>query len=636
MLNPQRLAVLVTVLLAAAGGAVRADGLDALGGLLAGRVASASSPLASSNVYVYQLSDFTLRKVVTDDDGAFLFHRLPAGIYKVIAYKSGFVPAIALLSRATEQARQFLDFELLAETAFERAGEDSYWSIRQQIPADVLRDIEGTEAEEAAALEEDRSQRLASLVRAEMQAVAGTSEGLDYGSAMMAGGRLGLRGAIQDVSIGLTGDFRELEAGTSGAVGASTSLGHSQAVSLQVDHGGSTGVQLTSLNNRLRPTEANAVDFERHRVSWSQAVGESGRSDFLAQYTAESNFYRQGAFAPLGLPAASRSWRVEGSYTSTPSERSTVQAGVRYRERESEYLRSDLPVEELLPEERMDLYGRGGLQVKPAVLVEFGLYSTLRDGSLSLAPRSGFVLQLAPNWRAYTAASYQIHDRRIDELEHRPDFMAAHYNELNTCELTDEYCYRVLLAREVGGQETFSIGAVHRRLAETLRLYFNDDFFNHLESLYLVEGDSLPEVQLALTRRLAPKVLARLESSLAAGGGGVLYATDDSSYENRIRYLVTSLDTRFEQTSTGVFVAFHHLAQELEPLDRQEETPDMELERLQLMLTQDLDVLSRVTTDLALHLNMEVSRGASSVTGRTAHDTEDLRKRVTGGIAVRF
>ena len=60
----------------------------------------------------------------------------------------------------------------------------------------------------------------------------------------------------------------------------------------------------------------------------------------------------------------------------------------------------------------------------------------------------------------------------------------------------------------------------------------------------------------------------------------------------------------------------------------------MELERLQLGVTQDLSLLQHLAANLALHLNMEISRGGSSDT--SVLELEELRKRVTGGVAVRF
>ncbi len=56
------------------------------------------------------------------------------------------------------------------------------------------------------------------------------------------------------------------------------------------------------------------------------------------------------------------------------------------------------------------------------------------------------------------------------------------------------------------------------------------------------------------------------------------------------------------------------------------------MQRLQLMLTQDLKALNLAS--LALRLNMEVARGAT--TGDDSVDADSLRRRVMGGVAVTF
>ena len=109
---------------------------------LAGRVLSDRSPLSAARVYAYQVSDLSLTKATTGGDGTFLFSALPAGVYKIIAYKSGFVPAIALVTRAAQQAADYLEFELIAESQAPGTGAVDFWSVRRKIPTDVLRQIE--------------------------------------------------------------------------------------------------------------------------------------------------------------------------------------------------------------------------------------------------------------------------------------------------------------------------------------------------------------------------------------------------------------------------------------------------------------------------------------------------------------
>ncbi|HEX6202986.1 MAG TPA: carboxypeptidase-like regulatory domain-containing protein, partial [Thermoanaerobaculia bacterium] len=94
-----------------------------------------------ARIYLYRLGDGGFDRAVTDEAGSFLFAALPAGLYKVIVHKAGFVPAVVRLTRASAEARQFLDLELVAEPEVESTSREDFWSVRSEIPPDVLRDI---------------------------------------------------------------------------------------------------------------------------------------------------------------------------------------------------------------------------------------------------------------------------------------------------------------------------------------------------------------------------------------------------------------------------------------------------------------------------------------------------------------
>ncbi len=81
-------------------------------------------------------------------------------------------------------------------------------------------------------------------------------------------------------------------------------------------------------------------------------------------------------------------------------------------------------------------------------------------------------------------------------------------------------------------------------------------------------------------------------------------------------------------------MAFHHLEQQLDSLNVAGRTDSqMELERLQLMLNQNLNFLLDLASDWTVQLNMELSRGGTS--SQTAAD-DRVRRRILGGIAVKF
>lgn len=609
---------------------------------LEGRVKGEQRPLDSVRVYLYHLADFQLDKSITDPSGRFLFERLPAGLYKVIAYKAGFVPAVLQLKRTAADSYQYLDVELME--AEESSARETFWSVRSKIPADVLREMTldelGNRRRSYTELAAGNHGHQLSLpqglqLRGEMQALTGIDQ-IAAESGQMVGGQVGIEGQVGNVQIGLAGNYRQLQ-----TQDLAPGEGQASLLSFNLASGDDTRVTVTSLSNRMdggfRPS-AESVDFEHYQVSVSQNLGNHSRTQVSAQYTDETNFHRQGLHDPLGIPEASRIFRLAGSYARELGD-TTLETGVRFWQRDYDPVGAALgDLDPIAPsvlsgDERVDFYGQGNTRIQPAVVVEYGLYTRMTDGSLSLAPRGGVVVDLGGDWQATTTVS-----RRMETGGPVYNFLPTLQQRNDDCAESEEHCYRLLFTRTRDENEgQISFGAIHREYAETLRLYFSDDFFNRMESLYLVPGDRLPELQVSWTRKLAPKILARLESNLAAGGGGIFYATDREAYENQVRYLVTSLDTRFQSTSTGLFIAFHHLQQQLNPLAsplNADALDTLEQERLQLMLTQDLNVLLNLTQSWAVHLNMELSRGNEFFEDPT--ENEELRKRILGGIAVRF
>jgi hypothetical protein len=618
-----------------------------------GQVLGETAPLPAAVVYAYQLADLSSTKVLTDPKGNFLFQDLPAGLYKIIAHKPGFVPVVVMLTRTAAQNYQFVELQLTERPrgAASSSKEDDFWSVRARIPGDVLRDIEvgGDEEPQLVQLypvgsgKLDLSSIASAGFQTEMQAMTGVDQ-IAAAGGQVSGAGVGFQGQVGQVQVGVRGSFWQLSsdalAAGGGGMGSLGTNGQASSVSVDLASGATNRVSVSSLTNRLMsrggrdggPAGMEPVDLEHYTVNWTQEVGDKGRSDFTAQYTAESNYHRQSPIDPLAIPEASRSWWVEGAYTHTLSDRNTLQTGLRYREREfglsaaSARRPGDLPVSESI-----DAFSRGGLRVRPAVLLEYGLYSTLSDGSLTLMPQGGIVLQLGQNWQLQGSASKRAYE---DPLR-QPMFLSSLYQQGDLCEQGSEACYRVGLERQFGEDESFSLSATHREIGETLRLYFSEEMFDRFESLYLVQGDEIPEMRMEITKRLTPKVLTRLESSLATGGGGTFMAADRRAYENKVQYMVTSLDTQFLDSSTGVFVAFHQISQELEPLGNQQQGAQIEVERLRLRLTQDLGFLMDLAADWAVHVNMELSRGPmSSADGVDRAD--EVRRRLMGGIAVKF
>ncbi|MFL6264406.1 MAG: carboxypeptidase-like regulatory domain-containing protein [Thermoanaerobaculia bacterium] len=622
---------------------VRADARrPGVGGLVRGE----ASPLSSVHVWAIQLADLSLRQALTDAQGNYLFRDLPAGLYKIIAHKAGFVPRIVPFARTAAQAYQQVDVQLAQRPPGSTAKEDDFWGLVSQVPADVLHKIERLEAGDDTAQLVGPSPfgtgsqlTLPSRFKGEMQAHTGYDQIAGLGGGQISGAGVGLQGKLGETQVDLHSHISQLSPGATfqpaaGGIGT----GQTGGVAIDFTRGQGNRLSFQSFNNRLvtrgESGDYAPVDLAHYQVNWSQNVGENGRSEVAAHYTSEINFNRLAPLVPFDIPGASRSWNLEWAYTEMFSDSNSLQVGTRYRQRQfglgdSDRLngKTNAGWQDF---SSVDLFSRGGVRVQPAVLVEYGLYSTLSDGTVALTPQGGVVLQLSSDWQVEATAAHRIYR----DQPAVPDFLPTLFAQRDLCEQGSASCYQMNMTRKVGNDDALTFGASQRKVGDTLRLYFSDDFFDRTESLYLVRGDKLPELRFGFQHKISPKVTTKLDSSLASGGGGLFIASDGLPYENRVRYLVTSLDTQFLGTSTGVFVAFHHLAQQLDPVGNPGHgVAQMDFERLQLMVNQNLNFLLNLASDWAVQLNMELSRGLDPTT-RVASDT--VRRRILGGIAVKF
>jgi hypothetical protein len=613
--------LLVACLLAGTGPAIAADQEPPAG--LGGLVRTDGTPLGAARVYAYQITELTLTRATTGDDGRFLFNTLPAGVYKIIAHKVGFVPAVVLFTRATQSAADFLEFELVPEPDVVEETAD-FWSIRRRIPGDVLREIELAEAmhDQPAAIREPGADLAFETVM-----IAGLDGFSEAEQSQLTRGRIGMHGRVGRLMLQLDGRFDELRP-SSETSEDNLAKGRTNAIDLSLAGRGSSALQLHTVRHSFEEHPVlRAVDFERYQVKWQQDLGSRAESALSAQYLEEKGFHKQSLVTPVGLPEASRTLNVHGSYRQDIGERLAVRTGVSYQE-----MLLDTALGQHLPglvRQRVNAYGIGSADVGGALVVEYGLYSMLLDGTYAVSPHAGVAVDLGPDWKAEAV----VRQRFRSEVPEYGSFAVAYFRNLEADPAGDEHFYRLGVHRQSEDGESIRIGAVHREIGDTLRVLFTEDFFDQIESVYLVRGDQLPEIQLEISQRLAPKVLATFETNAGSGGGGLFQTTEATPFENQVRFLVTSVDTQFQRTSTGVFVALHRVEQRLEPIGAGAAGTEVDLDKLQLRLSQHLGALADLGTDLSVLLNVELSRG-DLVYGRALDD--EIHRRVAGGVAVRF
>jgi hypothetical protein len=511
--------------------------------------------------------------------------------------------------------------------------------VRSEIPSDVLRDLSPA-AISLASLVPNRP------VRPSFQGGVVARAGIeDLGSTQLAdvaGAQIDLNGRLGGLLVEFEGEFQNLA--TNGRSGSSLlpSGISAHATSFRVDLSSSSAGRFGFVGQQHERfvgagSSVGAFDFSNFQLSYVNDFGSDHRTtDLSAQYVNEQGLHSASGYAPESLPQASRLLTIQGSYAQLLGERGKIRAGMRYRaaERTTSLIPAAAEIDRYL-----DLWSNGEVEVDSAVVLEYGLFTTLRDGSLSLVPRGGFVLRLAPQWQASLSASQRIVATADDPLE--GDFTPLLFQGVLACDSSDSECYEAQVVHGDGEQNSFRLRSSFREFDRTVRLFLRDDFYAGSEGIFFVPGDSLPEFQATLRRRFGPAVVASWNSSYAAGGGGTFLAADRNRYENDVVYISASLDTTIEPTATGVFVAFQRVKQRLRPMSQQG-TADSStgipasagLERLELALSQDLSTLFDLTTSWAVRIGLEVVRGETLL--EPVADPDELRRRLTTSVAVRF
>lgn len=104
-----------------------------------GSVTNATRPIGNALVIAFNVTNFTATQTFSSNDGSFTLPPLTPGIYKIIAVKQGFSPAITMVTPAKRDHKVAL--RLQNEPAGRADANQEMWEIRASLPADVLRQL---------------------------------------------------------------------------------------------------------------------------------------------------------------------------------------------------------------------------------------------------------------------------------------------------------------------------------------------------------------------------------------------------------------------------------------------------------------------------------------------------------------
>ena len=104
-----------------------------------GNVTSSTRPVGNALVIALNLNSLDAIQTFSASDGSFSLPQLPAGVYKIIAMKYGFAPAIETIVPTKKDHRLKLKMETEKQS---RGTNQQMWEIRGSLPPDILREID--------------------------------------------------------------------------------------------------------------------------------------------------------------------------------------------------------------------------------------------------------------------------------------------------------------------------------------------------------------------------------------------------------------------------------------------------------------------------------------------------------------
>jgi hypothetical protein len=571
-----------------------------------GNVTSSTRPVGNALVIALNLNSLDAIQTFSAGDGSFSLPQLPSGVYKIIAMKYGFAPAIETIVPTKKDHRLKLKMEAEKQS---RGTNQRMWEIRGSLPPDILREIDivmtpppdpiGPAA--TAAYEMPR-------FRGEMMSMTGMSSGATSPSGpAFAQTALGLQSRIGDNwQLGFRGNLHRVEDQTDNdSFGAP--VAQASAAQIELRSSPTDSYKLASTRSWWRyrddvPDDSHQADIRSHNFEW-----EHGGSRVQVRYLAQQNLF-------VATPGSDLI-EIAGGTSVIQTRRNEVGVSLRVTQ---ESLRST-PGTVTGPTLRTaDLTANAKFEIVPAFTVDYGMSSRVGLYGTEWAPRTGVEVKIGRDTAIVVSGMYKVVD-------------AVHQNTLpsvivwsDDSRLLPHYAYSAGIVSGDTAREHFSvIGSVSA--ADTpLRIVFTDGLEHFWDGLYIDAGDIRRDLRLAFRKELGSRFL--LDVSSMAGTASPGHAALNTHGTEKL-YVAGDVESTFSPTRTTVAVSYRQIQQ-----PQQNGGDPYRTHRVDVRLAQSL----HLPLDLKVLLGVELARSENSRILLDALDADGSTRRYIGGLSVNF
>lgn len=568
-----------------------------------GSVTNAARPVGSALVIALNLQNLDAKQTFTGSDGGFVLPQLPAGVYKIIAVKYGFAPAMAMIVPTRQEQRIRLRME--TEKQAKRNVSQEMWEIRGSLPPDILRELEHVMEPPPVAIAAAETAYEMPRLRGQMSSMTGVAQASNPGFASTAVGVEGRLGA--GWQLGFHGNLHRID-NPLDADRFGTAVAESSAMSMELRSSPTDSVRMSStkswwLYRDGDMPDQNTADVRSHNLEW-----EHGDAHVGVRYLAQQNLFLANPGSDL--------IEVSGDTTLMQTRRSDIGVALRVSQESLHPTTTSATMPATF--RTADLTATGHYELVPSLVVNYGMSSRLGLYGTEWAPRTGAEFHLGKDTAFVASAMVKVIDQQ------RPNILPSIVVMSDESRVLPRYAYSFGIVSGDPQHDHFSaIGTISAPDAP-LRVVFTDGFENFWDGLYVEAGDLRRDLRLAYHKELGRYVML----DVSYGGGSAKQSRPVAAAAAEKVYVTGDVESTFHPTGTTFAVSYRQIHQP-QPSGNGAE---YRTERVNVRVAQAL----HLPLDLKLLLGMEVGRVANSPILLDTFDPDGASRKYIGGLSVNF
>jgi hypothetical protein len=555
-----------------------------------GTVTTAARPVGNALIIALNLQDFVSTQTYSASDGTFAMPALRAGIYKIIAVKQGFMPAIATILPTSPKHRVALKLE--TDKGKKNANQE-IWELRGSLPADVLREIDQVmQPVDVASYEIPR-------IRGEMFSLTGVSN--QTANPAFAQTSLGVQGRLNEtMQVGVRGSMQRFE-DPNDEVRFGTPLAESSDMSVELRSSPRNAYRVASTRSSWMYSDgaegSREADVIAHNFEWRH-----GDSRVQVRYFQQENLFRDAA-------VGSNLIEVSGDVPLLQTRKSDLGVAVRV-------------TQETVPSAAQilrtaDVTANGTYALIPALMVHYGMASRIGIDGQEFAPRTGAEWKLTDKTSLIGSAMVKVLDRDPAALN-LPSLVFLSED----ARVLPKYTYTIGIVSGKDDSNRLTAIATITAIDAPLRVVFADAYDQFWDGLYVEKGDVRRDMRVAYRHEFGN----RFAIDVSATGGTA--TRNDPALRNREKtYVVGDLQSTFNPTRTTIAVSYREIEQ---PRENGQEL--YHTERINVRMAQSL----YLPIDIKLLLGLELARADNSPYLIDTLTPEGTSKKYIGGLALNF